>query len=417
MIQLARNATAGLALLAVLMLVGRENVAQQPKTPPAETVFQPAGRGDVTQLLVERGTVEAVRQAEVVCRVKGQGAVNTIRWLVDDGTVVKNGDRLAELDDSAARDRVRAQEVAVVQAHAAAVEIAGRRKAVEAQVEGGLKSAAGELEVAKLAARHVVEAEAGRKRKHELQVELARARLELARVQAAGPQAPAVVKHAVRAAELELEGAEIELKLAAGEGVVRKRRAELGVDQAETALAVAKLEATGKRTQAEAVEAAARGALELEEVKLQAVKDELANCVLHSPADGIAVYNVPEGGRFGQQTVVGVGEQVRDGQRLLTVVDLSQMQIRVRVPESWVSRLRPGMAATVRVDAVPNQPRAGKLKSIATIASQPDWLAADVKVYPAVVALDAHPDALKPGMTTDPYQAVKYNQPNRTGRG
>src|SRR5687767_13845599 len=104
----------------VLALLAGPLGGREPAKPPApEGVFQAVSRGDVVQTLVERGTVEAGRQADIVCRVRGGG---TLKWVADEGSHVKKGDRVAELDDSAARDRLRGQEAAVAQRRAAAAQ-------------------------------------------------------------------------------------------------------------------------------------------------------------------------------------------------------------------------------------------------------------------------------------------------------
>src|SRR5262249_48666369 len=60
-----------------------------------------------------------------------------------------------------------------------------------------------------------------------------------------------------------------------------------------------------------------------------------------------------------------------------------------------------GQPALVRVDAYPDQALHGHVKSVATVASQQDWMSADVKVYQTMVAVDEPVDGLKPGMSAE----------------
>src|SRR4051794_9041483 len=60
--------------------------------------FVPVTRADLTGALVERGAVEAADVSEIVSPVN-----TTIKWVIDDGSPVKKGQRLLELDDSAIR--------------------------------------------------------------------------------------------------------------------------------------------------------------------------------------------------------------------------------------------------------------------------------------------------------------------------
>src|SRR5436305_1925088 len=87
--------------------------------PGGEGVTVKVDRGDVVRTVTERGTLEAVRKADIVCRVhppKPDQPASVIKWVIDDGTRVKKGDVILVLDDSALQDRLKAQEIASNQA-------------------------------------------------------------------------------------------------------------------------------------------------------------------------------------------------------------------------------------------------------------------------------------------------------------
>src|SRR5437763_10167315 len=62
-------------------------------------------RADLDVTVVERGVVEPAEVSDVVCRLKAKAAGNTvagtIKWVIEDGTLVKKGQRVVELDDTA----------------------------------------------------------------------------------------------------------------------------------------------------------------------------------------------------------------------------------------------------------------------------------------------------------------------------
>ena len=60
-----------------------------------------------------------------------------------------------------------------------------------------------------------------------------------------------------------------------------------------------------------------------------------------------------------------------------------------------------GQPALVRVDAFPARVLKAHVKSVATVASQQDWLSADVKVYQTMISIDESLDGLKPGMSAE----------------
>src|SRR5262249_18513286 len=79
---------------------------QQAGKRAGKRAFSPVVPRALDVAVVERGTAESADATDVVCRVRAtaQGkAATTIKWLVEDGTLVKKGQRLVELDDSALR--------------------------------------------------------------------------------------------------------------------------------------------------------------------------------------------------------------------------------------------------------------------------------------------------------------------------
>src|SRR5262249_46283892 len=74
------------------------------KLAKAGKYFHKATRGSVRPAVVERGVIDATTVAEVVCSVKSKSPQNpvatSIKWVVEDGTFVKRGDRLVDFDAS-----------------------------------------------------------------------------------------------------------------------------------------------------------------------------------------------------------------------------------------------------------------------------------------------------------------------------
>src|SRR5262249_39329479 len=60
-----------------------------------------------------------------------------------------------------------------------------------------------------------------------------------------------------------------------------------------------------------------------------------------------------------------------------------------------------GQDAIIRIDAFPDLRLHGHVKTVATVASQQDWLSADVKVYQTMVSIDEPVEDLKPGMSAE----------------
>jgi hypothetical protein len=75
------------------------------------------------------------------------------------------------------------------------------------------------------------------------------------------------------------------------------------------------------------------------------------------------------------------------------------MQVKTTVHESGVNQVKPGLPATVRVDARPRVSYKGSVRSVAVLPDQSSWLNSDVKAYETIVRVDEEVERLQPGMT------------------
>src|SRR5579871_428479 len=134
------------------------------------------------------------------------------------------------------------------------------------------------------------------------------------------------------------------------------------------------------------------------------LKDQVKECKIYAPGPGIVVYSVPEQTRMGSgstQSIVAQGEPVQYGQKLMSIPDLAHMLVNVRIHEAFINHLADGLPATIRVEAASNVALSGHIRSIANVASPPDWMSPDVKVYQAYVEIDDPVEQLKlkPGLS------------------
>lgn len=313
--------------------------------------FHEVKPGDVVGRVVERGSVEALDCADVVCnlrardkeaRDKDRSFVSTIRWVVDDGAAVKKGEKLVELDDAALRERVKAQRLRTEQA-----------KADLTRAREGARTA---------------------KNRGELDVRLA---------------------------EIDQQLAALELKRSKGTEPEEKAALTLKAERAAVLVERAREQARANEAEAEASLRAKKAAHDAAAERLRELEEELAGCVIVAPRDGLVVYHVAEQSRFGGGPLVAAGEPVREGQKLLRVCGLEKMGVLTRVHEAAVARVRPGQRALVRVDAFPGKALAAEVKHVSPVAAQADFLRSDVKVYPVRLEITEQAPRLKPGMSAE----------------
>jgi len=80
-------------------------------------------RGTLNLSIMQRGTLESAYNRDVVCRVKsGKTGSTYIKWVIEAGSQVKQGEKLVELDASSLEDERQAQQIVVDQAYAATIQ-------------------------------------------------------------------------------------------------------------------------------------------------------------------------------------------------------------------------------------------------------------------------------------------------------
>jgi len=140
------------------------------------------------------------------------------------------------------------------------------------------------------------------------------------------------------------------------------------------------------------------------QASLQNAMDDLSKTVYHSPINGIITsLRVEEG------EIAMIGTMNNPGTILMTIADLSVMEVEVEVDETDVIGVEIGQQAEVRVDAFPDQPIKGKVTEIGSSALQKVTSSEESKDFKVIITLENPPENLKPGLsaTTDIITAEK----------
>lgn len=127
---------------------------------------------------------------------------------------------------------------------------------------------------------------------------------------------------------------------------------------------------------------------------LESSLDNLNKTTYNSPIDGIITsLRVEEG------EIALIGTMNNPGTVLMTIADLSVMEIEVEVDETDVVGVRIGQSAEVKVDALPEQTIKGKVTEIGSSAIQKLTSSEESKDFKVVVTLENPPGELKPGLS------------------
>jgi len=133
------------------------------------------------------------------------------------------------------------------------------------------------------------------------------------------------------------------------------------------------------------------------QASLKSTMDTLSKASFTSPIDGIITSRRAEEGEMAI-----IGTMNNPGTVLMTIADLSVMEVEVQVDETDVVGVQFGQTANIRVDAFPNQVIKGKVTEIGSSALQKVGATAttqESKDFKVVITLENPSKLLKPGLS------------------
>jgi multidrug efflux pump subunit AcrA (membrane-fusion protein) len=357
-------------------------------------------RAPMEVTIVERGSLESAKNEDIIVRVKAgtRGSTNasTIKWVIDDGTEVKEGDKLVELDDSGFQDQLKTQRNNFNKAKSdwvkartdidiQQIENLSRIKTAEVnkiQAALELNKYAGEAagkKIAKFETQEQVRAYLLTDFEPDVKKESQASNGKFTSVYL---QDQSVIKGTIETAiadknswmdraawsqrmvkkgfyslsqadadDSRLQSMIIALRKAEGdldiyeiferEKNVTKKWSD--VKETERSLDKEIKQADANMEQKKAIEATNKLILDQETDRLNEMLKDEKLYVMYAPQKGMVVYYIPEQARFGggsQQATVAQGEPVRESQKLIRIPTLSKMLVRVKVHEANIAKVR-----------------------------------------------------------------------------
>lgn len=344
----------------------------------ASLITQTAVRAPFDHIVLEQGEIESSSNTEVFCRVKSRDGT-PILWVIDEGTIVKAGDKLVELDQTDLDARYKEQKIEVITAEADVT-------TAEALVEQATISRQEYLEgVFKTEERAILS-----------EIAIAEQNLRIAELTIQSSQR-LVAKGLVKSLQLDADRfavANAKNKKEAEEGKLRVlrelTRAKMLVQfDSDIEAAVAQL-------------SAARSELLEEQNEMAEIEEQLVNCVIYAPTDGVVVHANRFSRRGGNaEFVVEAGASVRERQAIIRLPDPSQMQVTCNINESRITLIREGMAARVTIDAIPNLSLTGRVRKVNRYAEPGSWFSSSIKEYSTAIEIIDPPANIRTGMTAE----------------
>ena len=331
-------------------------------------------KGPLPITVVEKGSLESSKNEDAYCLVEGQ---TTIIMIKPEGTPVKKGDLVCQLDSAALKDQLVNQQITTKSAAANHENAKLTREvaeiAVVEYVEGIFKQDLATVE--------------GEIKLNESDLSRAEDRLDWARRM----YEKGYVSLATRTSEeLTLKKAKFALEQAQS-----KKKVLVDYTKHKT---IKELQSEVEKARSD--ELAKKATFALEDSKEKKLEKQIANCDIKAPADGLVVYANDPNRAFGSnQPQIEEGATVRERQKIFSLPDIARMQVNTKVHESQIDKLASRMKAKIRVDAFANDVLNGTVLDVAPLPDSTNFFSSDIKVYTTKVRIDDPLSGLKPGMT------------------
>ena len=334
-------------------------------------------RDDFVLAVTERGEINAAGVTEIRSEVKTKNTPGVaILRIIPEGTKVKQGDFVVELDSSALDAERTTQQISCNTVEALVIEannvyetaVIAKREYIEGTYINERQTIEGEVFVAeenlsraqeyyeyskKLAVKDFV---------NELQLE--------------------ADKFAVEKYRKELEAANTKLKVL-DEFTKAKTIKQL---ESDILIAKAKWEANKNSHQ-----------LELD--KLKDIEDQIAKCTIYAPQAGTVMYAHESDHRGNNDFIVEEGAIVRERQAILKIPDSSSMQVEISINESLIQFVEKGMPVSITPVGMGEIVLTGSVDRVNRYAEPTGWRKANVKEYKAYVTINDAPPGLRSGLT------------------
>jgi HlyD family secretion protein len=370
-------------------------------------------KGPLTISVLEAGTIQPRDQITLRNEVEGRTSIVS---LVPDGSLVKAGDVLVELDASTLKDQIIDQDIMVQKAEAAQISAVENLAVIENQARSDTDKA--ELTL-KFALQDLQQYEEGiyPKDVNDLQAKIRLAQEQVKRAEDVNDWSKRLYEEKYlseseyTADRLSLQGRVLERDVALSNLELLKEfthqrqidQLTSDVNQAEMAL-----ERTHRKASADVVQAKAElKARELEyqrqQEKMKKAEDQLAKTTIIAPMEGMVVYATSSGGGHGpfdRREPMDIGVEVTERQDLINLPTTQSMKARVDIHETSLRKVQVGLPVVITVDALSGKKFLGK---VGLIAPLPDarmmYVNPDLKVYPTDIYLEDSDASLRTGMS------------------
>lgn len=140
----------------------------------------------------------------------------------------------------------------------------------------------------------------------------------------------------------------------------------------------------------------AKNDLEIQNAKLNTLREKLAKTVIRAPHDGVVLDSVALLGM-----VITGATSFSEGTLLMQVAQLNKLRVNTDVNEIDVAKLRPGMVVELTFDSLPDESIEGRIVFISPSAEAESQRTGEsgAKVFPIIVSFETTNPRVRPGMS------------------
>lgn len=372
-------------------------------------------QGPLKLSVTETGTIQAREQIVVKNEVEGKTSIIS---LIKEGSSVKKGDLLIELDASSLVDKKLDLEIAVKNAEASFISARENLEVVKNQTQSNVDKAELAYEFA------VQDLEKYLQGEYPNELKQAESKITLAREEVTRSEDELewsqklydenyISRTELEADELALKQKTLNLELAQNnlnllKDYTHKRQLaqlESDVEQTRMSLERTALKAGAEIVQAEADLKARESGYARQQDKLKKNKAQIEKTRIHAPTDGIVIYatSAESGkGRGSTTEPLDEGALIQERQDLIYLPTTSGVNAEIGINEANLDKIKVGLPVLVTVDALPGKSYTGYIASIAPMPdAQSMFLNSDLKIYDTTVYLNDNEftDQLRTGMS------------------
>ncbi|MBN2451596.1 MAG: efflux RND transporter periplasmic adaptor subunit [Lentisphaeria bacterium] len=361
----------------------------------------------------ESGTIKPSELTVIKNMLEGR---STILFLAPEGERVSKGDLLVELDATKLSDERVEQEIRVRNAQASLIQSEENLAVVRNKAKADMEKAQLTLEFAREDLKNYQEGEfPNQKKELEGKITLALEEVQRSTEKLAWSRQLFEEKYL---SETELQADELAAKKSALDLELARNRLQLleeytykrqidklssDVTQAEMAYERMERSTAADVRQAEATLEARQLETKRQEEKLVKIDEQIGKAKIVAPTDGILVYATSTQISWrGSNEPLAEGQEVHERQELIHLPVADTFTAVVKIHESSLKKIYPGLPVRITVSALPGRELMGKVTKIAPLPDpQSMFMNPDLKLFTTEVAIEGGGDVLRTGMTCE----------------